>query len=471
MKKSLIIFIFPVLVGACWLFNTGCANIIPPTGGPRDSIPPVLLKVSPADSTLHFEGNRISFDFDEYIVIDNPQDLLVTPIPRTSPIVEPKLRTITVKLKDTLEPNTTYTLNFGNIIRDNNEGNALKNFTYVFSTGSYLDSLQLGGKVVLANNGLIDTTLVVMLHRNGNDSALINEKPRYVTKLDSKGNFLFRNLPPGTFYVYALKDEGGTYRYFGKQLFAFRDSAVTVSPQSTRITLYAYGQPAANQPSNLPSIPGLTNRNRRNEAADKRLRYQLNLVDKQQDLLTAFVMSFDEPLRTFDSTRLRLSVDSAYNTAPAYHFSLDSTRRKVTLTTEWKEKTGYNLILDKDFAEDSTGHKLLKTDTLHFTTKRLSEYGSLKLRIRNLDLSKNPVLQFILNDNVVKSVPLTGDTYQEAIFLPGDYQLRILEDRNRNGVWDPGDFYGRHLQPEIVRPIDRRITVRPAWQNEVELSL
>src|SRR5439155_14441883 len=191
----------------------GCANIIPPQGGFRDSIPPVLLKASPEDSSTNFKTNRITLTFDEYIsdIQNSLQNLIISPVPKRDPDIESKLRTVIIKLKDTLEPNTTYTINFGDAIRDINEGNVAKNFTYIFSTGTTFDSLTLSGKVVLAENGKVDSTLSVMLHKNGKDSAVASEKPRYVTRLDSSGNFTFRNLPGGTFYIYALKTEGGGY--------------------------------------------------------------------------------------------------------------------------------------------------------------------------------------------------------------------------------------------------------------------
>jgi hypothetical protein len=120
----------------------GCANIIPPEGGYRDSIPPVLVKASPPDSSKQFKDTRITLTFDEFIVVDNThENLIVSPIPQTDPLVESKLRTVIIKLKDSLQPNTTYTLNFGNAIKDNNEGNVAKNFTYIFSTGTTIDSL------------------------------------------------------------------------------------------------------------------------------------------------------------------------------------------------------------------------------------------------------------------------------------------------------------------------------------------
>jgi hypothetical protein len=201
------------------------------------------------------------------------------------------------------------------------------------------------------------------------------------------------------------------------------------------------------------------------------LKYQTNLNNNQQDLLGVFIMRFDQPLRIFDSTKVRLSTDSTFIPATGYFFQIDSTRKKITLTNTWKENTTYNLIMDKDFAVDTTGKKLLKTDTLTFKTKKLADYGSLKLKLRDLDLAKNPVLQFILDNVLVKSIPLTSSEFSQPLFLPGEYELRILYDENKNGVWDPGEFFRKRKQPEIVKPVERRIIVRPNFENDYEIQL
>jgi hypothetical protein len=458
----------------------GCANIIPPQGGARDTIPPKLIKASPADSTRNFKNTRINFSFDEFIELQNIQEnLLVSPLPKTSPFVESKLNTVSVRIKDSLEPNTTYTLNFGNAIKDYNEGNVSKGFTYVFSTGPYIDSLELQGKILLAETGKVDSTLTVMLHTSDDDSAVVNKKPRYISRLDKNGNFIFKNLPPKTFYLYALKDEGGTQRYFSdKQLFAFADSPVVALSKSEPVTLYAYASKPATLQTIIQSLNVGTRKKGGIETTDKRLKYQTNLVNNQQDLQVNFIMTFDQPLRSFDSSKIRLYTDSVFKPAVDYKFEKDSSNRKVqlniTLPTRqagWKENTLYHIILDKEFAEDSSGKKLLKTDTLSFTTKKLSDYGSLQLKFRNLDLAKNPVLQFITNDFIYKSFPLVSSTFSQSIFLPGEYELRILFDENKNGRWDPGQFFGKHKQPEIVKPVERKISVKPAFQNEVDIAL
>lgn len=472
MKRYFFFFVLIFLAIQKIVVLSGCANIIPPQGGPRDSLPPLLLKADPVDSSRNFSDTRITFSFDEYVDIqDVYNNLLVSPLPKNLPTVDYKLRTVTVKLKDTLEKNTTYTLNFGDALRDVNEGNIYKNFTYTFSTGSYLDSLELSGKVLLAENGRTDTTLIVMLHTSADDSIVVKEKPRYITKLDGKGRFHFKNLPPQTFYIYALKDEGNTRRYLsGKQLFGFTDKPVDMQAKKDSLTLYAYiakrdKQAVSSQPSATAQKP------RAGAAADNRLKFSNNLANGQQDLLGSFEMVSDKPLKVFDTSKIRLFTDSAFNPAAGYSFAKDSTGKKILLNITWQEGTQYHVVMDKDFAEDSTGKKLFRTDTLSFTTKKKSDYGSVKLKLRNLDLAKNPVLQIMNGENIFKSITMTSAEFNSPMFLPGEYELRILFDNNKNGNWDPGDFFGKHIQPELVLPIERKITVKANWQNEVEIAL
>jgi hypothetical protein len=473
MRKLSLVFLAFVLFVEGMVITPGCANVVPPQGGPKDSVAPILIKVTPADSTRNFSGSRVNFSFDEYIDVQNIQEnLIISPIPRTTPTVDFRLNTISVRLRDSLEPNTTYTINFGNAVRDINEGNIAKELTYTFSTGPYIDSLELKGKVVLAETGKVDTTLVAILHTNPGDSAVVKEKPRYVARLDGQGNFTFRNLPPSSFYLYALKDEGGTKRYFSdKQLFAFADSSVKSGIAPAEITLYAYSvkPPVATTP--VPSISAGARTRLGGTNTDKRLRYQTNLVAEQQDLLGNFIIATEQPLRKFDSTKFILAADTNYTRVPDARLVIDTTRQKIALHTVWKEHTRYHLIIDKEFAEDSLGRKLLKSDTIHFSTRKLDDYGSLKLRFRNLDLAKNPVLQFAVNENIIKSFVLTGMDFSQELFLPGDYELRILYDENKNGKWDPGEFFGKHKQPERVIPLPRRITVKAGVDNEYELTL
>src|SRR5687768_13659131 len=142
----LIIIILKILVLS--VFSSGCANMVPPSGGARDSLPPVLEKVDPPDSSKNFGDKTITFTFDEYVdqIQNITENLLFSPTPNIEPFIDAKLRTVIVRLRDTLEPNTTYYINFGNAIRDINEGNVLRDFTYIFTTGQVIDTLELTGK-------------------------------------------------------------------------------------------------------------------------------------------------------------------------------------------------------------------------------------------------------------------------------------------------------------------------------------
>lgn len=443
---------------------TGCANIIPPAGGPRDSLPPQLLRATPGDSTVNFQGRRIVLEFDEFVDVQNTQNVLMTPYPEAPPRIETKLRTVTITLHDTLEPNTTYTIDFDDAIKDINEGNVLKGFDYTFSTGRALDSLTLRGNVLVAETGRVDSNMVAVLYRSLADSAIINDRPRYITKLDRSGNFEFRNLPPGTFALYAFGDVNSR-RYPGKaQLFAFADSPVVVRSGVEPVTLLAYREAPA------PTPAGATGTVTRPKGTENRLAFGTNLTNGALDLLGNLVLTFEQPLKTFDSTAVQLTQDSIFTPVKAT-LSLDSARRHLNVVTTWKEGTPYNLVLGQGFAEDSSGRRLLKTDTLSFATRKTSEYGSISIRMRNVDLAQNPVLQFIQNNNVVKSVPIPAGTFTQTLFLPGDYELRVLYDRNRNGVWDPGQFFGTKRQPEIVKPIERKVNVKANWDNEFEIQM
>ncbi len=143
----------------------------------------------------------------------------------------------------------------------------------------------------------------------------------------------------------------------------------------------------------------------------------------------------------------------------------------MTLRYNWTENTPYHLVLQKDFAEDTLGEKLLKIDTVNFKTKSEADYGSLRLRFKNLDISRHPILLFVQGDKIVLSSPIGRSLrYNNKLVDPGDYELRILYDTNQNGVWDPGDFW-THRQPEIVVPVRKKLTVKKSWDNDVDIIL
>ena len=469
MKKTFCAVVIILLLYKLLVYTSGCAQIIPPTGGPRDSLPPVMLGAVPKDSTLNFTGNKIILTFDEYIQLERPEEqLIVSPVPKVSPLIEAKLKEITIRIKDTLEENTTYSINFGKALKDLNEGNPAKQFTYIFSTGKYIDSSSLSGKVTVAETGRPDSTLIVMLHRNFEDSVVSKEKPRYFTRLDSAGRFTFNNIAPGRYNIFALKDQGGQKMYLrNSDLFAFYDSMLTVGDNNIHPLLYAFAEePEERRPGSTKA--GATTK-ATTAKKDKKLSYSINLESNQQDLLGDLTLTFSEPLQSFDSNKLHLT-DTLFQPVSGYRIEADSVNKLFTLSYPWKEEQDFQLILEKDIAKDSSGTELAKADTIRFKTKKNSEYGRLKLRLQNLDTAQHIVLVFYKADKIEKSQPVTGREVNFTLFHPGDYEIRILYDRNSNGKWDTGNYWKR-IQPEKIVSDGKKYTVRPNWDNEITIEL
>ncbi|MEO8403828.1 MAG: Ig-like domain-containing protein [Chitinophagaceae bacterium] len=466
-------FLIAIICLAQWLVTTSCANIVPPAGGPRDSLPPVLLKANPPNKSTNFAKDRVVLTFDEYVDLEEPgKNIVLSPLPENPVKPNRNLNVVTVKLMDSaLEANTTYTIDFGNSIKDINEGNVLKHYSYTFTTGQYFDSLQLDGKIMLAETGETDSTMTAMLYREKDDSAVYNNRPRYVVKTDGKGNFHFKNLAPGAYYLYALKDDNQQYRYTSAKIqFAFADSAVQVNQATKPVTLYAYigekeapttnNNTASGKPAKL--APG----------EKPRIKFSINQQAGRQDLLDKFIFTFENRLRSYDSSKIHISTDTSFTpVTAAYTWQLDSTKKNLILDYPWKENTTYNIVLEKDFATDTLGQQLLRPDTLNFITKSKSDYAKVTIRFRNLDLSKNPVLIFVQGSQIYQSYTLTGPSFTNDMFPPGDYEIRILNDANKNGKWDPGVFFGKHLQPEMVKPIPRKLTIKSNWENAFEIAL
>lgn len=457
-------------IAICFVIMTmanSCANMIPPSGGPKDSLPPRLVIANPKDSATNVKTKNILLTFDEFVSLQNTENIIYAPVPKSLPQVDYKLRNITVRFRDSLEENTTYSIDFGNSIIDVNESNVAKNFRYVFSTGPAIDFNTYEGKVLVAETGKVDSTLIVVLHKNTSDSAIEKLSPRFFTRIDGKGAFKFNNLPAGTFAAYVVNGKSYNKVFDSSSLFAFRDSLVQIGSNSNRIdTFYAFTQSiptdkkAMDPSSSLP--PSLRD--------DKRLRYIAILDNGMQDLLSDFKMVFNRKVFSLDTGKLRLT-DNDDILQKGYTVTLDSLRKTFTLRYPWKENTTYKLIIQKDAALDSNATSLSKTDTLLLSTRKETEYGSVRFRFLNVDTSQHAVLQLFQNDELVASYPINQNDIQIRRFKPGSYELRILYDENKNGKWDTGSFTPVKKQPEKVFYIPRQLNIRANWDNETTIAL
>ena len=220
--KSFFKHIFVIV--AIVLLTSNCARKGRPNGGLKDSLAPIMVIANPPYKSINFTSRKIKIAFDEYITIKNStQQLVISPPLKYLPIISPQgspSKEITIKLIDTLQPNTTYTFNFGNSIEDHNEGNKLSSFKYVFSTGNYIDSLKTNGIVKDAFNTKFDKNITVLLYKvdsSYSDSIIYKKKPNYVRSTLDSTLFDITNIQKGKYVLIALKDASNNYLFNPKE--------------------------------------------------------------------------------------------------------------------------------------------------------------------------------------------------------------------------------------------------------------
>ena len=211
----------------------GCANRgVGPQGGPKDSIPPVPVQSEPENGTVNFHGKRIEVTFNEYIQLsDLGNNLLMSPPQQNPPDVKARGKRLIVQFQDTLRDSTTYTIDFGAAVCDYTEKNPLPGFSFSFSTGESIDTLELHGAVINAEDLNSVGNILVGIHSNLHDSALTKEPFLRIAKTDSMGHFRIGNIHPGRYRLYALDDISRDYRFTLGEGLAFYDSIITVKAQ------------------------------------------------------------------------------------------------------------------------------------------------------------------------------------------------------------------------------------------------
>ena len=229
-----------VVVG---LLLAACASIGSPEGGPRDYTPPQVVKTSPAVGTLNFKGNKVEITFDEIVNLkDQQKKVIISPAPKTQPLIRAVGKKVTIEFRDELEENTTYVIDFSNAIEDNNEGNQLDGYSFAFSTGDVIDTLAVSGIVLRANDLEPMQHVLVGLHSNLDDSAFTTLPLERVSRANDLGKFTIRNLKEGTYHVFAINDVDGDYRMARTEDIAFLDTLVvpTVGEYTSIDTVFTF---------------------------------------------------------------------------------------------------------------------------------------------------------------------------------------------------------------------------------------
>ena len=229
MNNSKSLYYIFIIIAAAVMYS--CANIGNPSGGPIDKTPPIFMRSNPTPNAVNVKDRKIEIFFDEIVTLKDPSTkIIVSPAQTEMPRRSALGRKVTVELVDSLLPNTTYTIDFSNSIQDNNEGNAIDNFAFAFSTGSVIDSMRVSGYVLDSRTLEPMQSVVVGLQSNLADSAFHKEKLQRVALTNDRGQFTIRNVSPGSYHIFALKDLDRDYK-FGNPTedIAFLDSIIVPS--------------------------------------------------------------------------------------------------------------------------------------------------------------------------------------------------------------------------------------------------
>lgn len=355
MKKTLrSLLLSTLIVGLIVILAQSCASIGTPSGGPRDEDPPRFLYSTPEMGSTDFNGKKAVLVFNELInVKDAFNNVVLSPPGAHAPRVSGLGKRITVEFNDTLLPNTTYTVAFGNSIVDNNEGNALENFLYTFSTGEVLDSLMVSGMVLGAFDLEPQEGLLVGLHSNLADSAFTKTRFERVAKTDEKGRFVIGGLAPGSYRVYALKDNDNDMKYSSpEENIAFYDAVVT--PISERITV-------TDTILNLKTgaVDTVVDRERTRFLPNNILLRVYNSGFKQQ-----YISKYERP----DSSRINLIFNAKSETLPGFTL-LDTEGRELA---SYRDLPGEKYVVEQSATHDTVTLWLKNRDLLAADTLRLA---------------------------------------------------------------------------------------------------
>jgi hypothetical protein len=388
--------------GVLSLLFFGCAKVGAPTGGLKDTNPPVYIEAEPANGSVNFSGDEIEITFDEYIQLkDQNREVIFSPPMKKKPVIRVRDNSIRVTLNEKPLPQTTYTLNFGNAISDNNEGNILPDFEFVFSTGSEIDSLSVTGKALNASDRkpVKEGGVLVMLYRNLTDSAPLREIPRYIGRTSKSGLFSINNLPADTFRLLAVTDANNNLMYDpGSESVAFLDTFLIINSETVRPVTFIKdtvkiihpgtksgrsGKQAERREADTTIAPG-----KHLNAMDVSLFYFLEetnavFVDsKKRDIREKLTFTFSRP--PHDSVKL-----TPLNFKPGPNwYQLEASGRGDTLAY-WITDT---LISRQDtlnftlayLTTDTADRFVTRTDTITLKTQRNAEPGNAPRRNRNV---------------------------------------------------------------------------------------
>ncbi len=513
-----------------------CYNQIPLTGGPKDETPPVIdTSQSTPNNQVRFEKQKISFVFDEFIALRDPvKQIIVTPPLTYTPQAEERLQTLNFEFdeKEVLKENATYVINFGESIVDFTEGNKLENFTLVFSTGDYIDSLSVSGNIIDAKTQEPSEEYLVMLYESVYDSVVYQEKPFYFARTDESGNFIIKNLRADTFKLFVLNDQNLNYTYDRGEQIGFIDSLIYLTDSSSfdlslesflelsepryigyeslargqmklefdqKVVLdsievinsdsmnYALSYQTDNfvnlwyEPANLTKI------NIKFGGDTLSTRINLRSVEPLSDIIEITVSNPSDDIGLHPKDDIVLSLTSPSDSINPRLIGLIDTLSKEIIESEIRTKEDdalsitispsvsarqeLKLTLLPGAITDIWGHT---HDTIeqYITIADLEDFGSIQMDCINSNLVEGSYHISLVDESgeLIHEFQVLSDTIlSQGQLAPGSYSLRIIEDLNSNGQWDPGNYLKKQQSEKYFElPLEK---VKGNWIIEKQIDL
>lgn len=251
--------LLPIGIGAALLLGA-CASIGRPEGGARDIAPPKYVRSTPAPGEKRVDRRNFTITFDENVQLEDAfEKVVISPVQLEAPQVSANGRNVRVQLRDSLKPNTTYTIDFGDAIKDLNEGNVLDGFALDFSTGDSIDSLRVSGLVLQASNLEPGQGMLVAAYSNHADSAIRTLAPDRIARTNQFGQFTLRNLAPGAYRLYALKDMNRDWHWDRSEDVGFLDELIVPDTRPITVTDTLYASDGSDSLVTRPGVQYLPN--------------------------------------------------------------------------------------------------------------------------------------------------------------------------------------------------------------------
>ncbi|MDW5290628.1 Ig-like domain-containing protein [Formosa sp. PL04] len=514
-----------------------CANKGNPTGGKIDTTPPAIVKSQPENFSTQFKSDEIRIYFNEYIKIKNlSKQLIISPPMNTQPDITPlgsASKYITIKIYDTLIPNTTYAINFGSSIVDNHEENPFPYYKYVFSTGDYIDSLQVAGVIMDATLKKPDNFVTVALYEIDStftDSIIFKEKPKYVTNtLDSITTFNLENIKAGKYLLVAMKDENQDYKFQPKSdKIGFLNSIITVptdtiyhlklfkeelefkpfKPRLVSKGKIAFGFEGDYENMDIDILtetpPDFEHTITKEEKTDSLLywyrpkldldtlrfkvgykhtaidTFSVKITDKYQDSLIikgshSGQINFNDDFILTATTPFK-SLDKSHiffidkdSIVVPYTTKMDTLNNNIKFSFKKKENLKYRLQLFPGAITDFFDNK---NDTLQYLmeTRAYDDYPNVRIIIKNAEYPL--IIQLTTESGEVKyeQYSTEPEPVDFTYLAKGKYWVRVIYDTNKNKKYSTGNVL-KKIQPERISYYPEEIDVRAGFDSEYEFIL